>query len=461
MYNNLTIMSYYILPKKNSQVSITPKFEEKEAEITGFKPKPLISHSLIHYLNKQKQQSTLSEEILKVVNSYEFLFSKVPGYKFSVSKMKPPSEKFYLLMELTHIFNLFDPFSKKDITTMHFGNCPQASIECLDILREDNQDVHISMNELFKSIETPQLNNIHNIEFMYFDNNESISEFSENDLVNEKNNLDLESDSNANSDSDFNDLLFIFLNILIYQSNNGVSVIKVNELFYRPILDIIFLLTGVYEKVYIIKPNTSNTLKNERFLVCKCFSLNQYNSLYIENLKRLIIQLVFMKENKHKYYLKSLVDCELPYYFLNKVEESNIIIGQQQLDAYDQAINIMKNKNKEEKIENLKKNNIQKCIQMCEKFKIPYNKFAEKVNIFLQGHSNSHETTGDQDSAPNIFLNPSMKFNLKEMSELAIEETETGIEETETGIEEAGIENEYECIEHIIKNIIEKIIDDE
>ena len=46
-------------------------------------------------------------------------------------------------------------------------------------------------------------------------------------------------------------------------------------------------------------------------------------------------------------------------------------------------INLIKNKNREEKLESLKKNNIQKCIQWCEKYKIPYNKFSDKVNIFL------------------------------------------------------------------------------
>jgi len=432
-------MSYYILPKKNNQVNILPKFEEKETSQSKAKPKtepePLISHSLIHYLNKQKEHCVISEEILKVVNSYEFLFSKVPGYKFSVSKMRPPSEKFYLLMELAHIFNLFDPFSKKDITTMHFSNCPEASIECLDILREDNQDIHIQMNDLFQSIENPHFNNIHSIEFMYFDNDESISN-SENFSINENNNYD----------SDFNSLLLAFLNILIYQSNNGVSVIKINQLFYRPILDIIFLLTGAYEKVYIIKPNTSNTFKNERFLVCKSFSGKQYNNIYIENLKRLYLQQILIKDSKPNFYLTSLIDCDLPYYFLNKVDESNIIIGQQQLDAYDQAVNLMKNKNKEDKIENLKKGNIQKCIQMCEKFKIPFNKFAEKVNIFLQGNSILHENIGDQETVPNIFLHPSTRVILNEalLTEEAVETKD----------------DDFACIEHIIKNIIENIIND-
>jgi hypothetical protein len=54
-----------------------------------------------------------------------------------------------------------------------------------------------------------------------------------------------------------------------------------------------------------------------------------------------------------------------------------------QLEQYDQLINLFKNKNRDDRIESLKKNNIQKCIQWCEKHKIPYNKFVDKLNIFL------------------------------------------------------------------------------
>jgi hypothetical protein len=68
---------------------------------------------------------------------------------------------------------------------------------------------------------------------------------------------------------------------------------------------------------------------------------------------------------------------------LNKIEESNAVIGQQQLESYNQIINIFKNKNKEEKIESLKRSHIQKCIQWCEKNQIPHNKFTDKINIFL------------------------------------------------------------------------------
>jgi hypothetical protein len=79
----------------------------------------------------------------------------------------------------------------------------------------------------------------------------------------------------------------------------------------------------------------------------------------------------------------SILDYDIPYYFTMKINDINIIIGQQQLESLDTVMNILKNKNKEDKIETIKKINIQKAIGWCEKYKIPFNKFTEKINIFL------------------------------------------------------------------------------
>jgi hypothetical protein len=81
--------------------------------------------------------------------------------------------------------------------------------------------------------------------------------------------------------------------------------------------------------------------------------------------------------------VSSLLQTTLPSFFISKIEEFNVIYGQQQLEAYDQLINIINNKNKLDKIEALKKINIQKCIAWCDKYKIPCNKFIDKYNIFL------------------------------------------------------------------------------
>ncbi|MEI7962105.1 MAG: hypothetical protein WCI04_07255, partial [archaeon] len=81
--------------------------------------------------------------------------------------------------------------------------------------------------------------------------------------------------------------------------------------------------------------------------------------------------------------LYSIINKEIPCYFLNKIQDSNSVLVQQQLDAMEQIINIFKTKNLEDKLEALKKTNIQKSCAWCEKYKVPYNKLNEKINIFL------------------------------------------------------------------------------
>jgi len=99
--------------------------------------------------------------------------------------------------------------------------------------------------------------------------------------------------------------------------------------------------------------------------------------------------------DKQVTYISSLINNDLSYYFINKVEESNIVIGQQQLEALGQIISIIKNKNREDKMETLKKNNIQKCIMWCERHQIPYNKFTEKANIFLPLFKSKNKEDGN------------------------------------------------------------------
>ena len=118
----------------------------------------------------------------------------------------------------------------------------------------------------------------------------------------------------------------------------------------------------------------------ERYIVCKNFHFDEHDNTYLRiNYLRLI---VFLKRLENKYII-NLLGFEVPMYFKNKVDDLNIIIGQQQLDSLDQIIMIYKHKNKDEKLEILKKNNIQKAVFWCEKYKIPCNKFTEKINIFL------------------------------------------------------------------------------
>jgi hypothetical protein len=170
---------------------------------------------------------------------------------------------------------------------------------------------------------------------------------------------------------------------LTYQKENGVTIIKIDNIFYKSIVDVLYILTSLYDKVYIVKPNTTNIITNERYLVCKHFTVKK-NETLVNNLELLIKTL-----NSNNLIVESLISDKLSVYFTNKIEDSNINIGHQQIEHLDLLLHIIKNKNRDDKIDTLKKNNILKCIQWCEKFKIPHNKFVDKINIFLPSIENS------------------------------------------------------------------------
>jgi hypothetical protein len=167
--------------------------------------------------------------------------------------------------------------------------------------------------------------------------------------------------------------------ILRNQSNKGSCIIKISDVFHKPIVDILYVLSSLYERIIILKPNTNNITTFEKYIVCKNFKTREKNANFKLNYIRLF---VFLKKLEGKR-IVSLLDHEIPYYYLLKIDDMNIISGQQQLESLDLIMNILKNKNKEEKIETVKKTNIHKSVSWCEKHKIPCNKFTEKTNIFL------------------------------------------------------------------------------
>lgn len=360
-------MNYYIIPKNNFNIRLN-------LQVTAQKVEPYISYSLIFYMNDIYNQlfklqennggdeNITIEYINKIVNPFEFIHSNVPGSTISVSKVKPDSTIFFELLELFQIFNINDLLSLKHrINVAHLTHNYTSTNYLLNMLREENEDIVIS--------EDFNYDNLYKI---------FIKDSYENklDLII----CEFHPDEYNDTKKYINNMILILLIITKYQLNQGMCVIKIDNILYKAIIDVIFILSGIYDKIYLVKPSISNITKSERYLICKGFNENQ-NKLLLGIEDNLISKLNSkVMDNK---YINSIIDNELPYYLLNKLEESNLVIGQQQLEAYDQIINIFKNKNREEKIENLKRTHIQKCIQWCEKNQLPHNKFIDKVNIFL------------------------------------------------------------------------------
>jgi hypothetical protein len=68
-----------------------------------------------------------------------------------------------------------------------------------------------------------------------------------------------------------------------------------------------------------------------------------------------------------------LLNSVIPIIYLNKIKESNYIFGQHQIENINTTIELILTKHSSDKIDNLKKKNISKCIDWCNKNGILYN----------------------------------------------------------------------------------------
>jgi len=363
-------MSYYILPKNNNIINVNPIDSTEELL------KPYISHSLYHYYNQTRDEiekicknesdttNNSFDELIKIVNPYEYIFSKVPGSKFSVSKLKPKSNLFYDFLEVSTTVNIFESFKNQHVKTLHFTLNYNDTIECFEMLRENFND-----------------------EIIYYD---VINEDNMKEIEDKKFNFLFVEVESSNFKKYVTNLIECLMLIFKNQESGGSCIIKLNHIFHKPVVDILYLLSSLYEKVYVLKPNTSNITSFDKYIVCKNFQKSESKTVYYKcNYYRLI---VFLKKLEDKN-IVSILDFDIPNYFLMKMDDMNIIIGQQQLESLDMIINVLKNKNREDKIETIKKSNIQKSVAWCEKYKIPCNRFSEKINIFLPINKEAKEAT--------------------------------------------------------------------
>ena len=147
-------MSYYILPKNNNIINVNPIASCRELL------NPYISHSLYHYYNEtrneiekvcssENESNNCFDDLIKIVNPYEYIFSKVPGSKFSVSKLKPKSNTFYDFLEVSTTVNIFESFKNQGVKTLHFTPSAVANA-AVPVLRQNIFSAEINIEQKSK-----------------------------------------------------------------------------------------------------------------------------------------------------------------------------------------------------------------------------------------------------------------------------------------------------------------------
>lgn len=384
----------------------------------------------------------------KLTNPYEFIHTVVPGCKTQVSRMKPLSRSFYKMIEICTQFNLckadkcksignghgrdgnnecvfsnhhfggesfmnnhnsfmqfvtspeessFPTHHSEPMSSFHLAEGPGGFIEAVCHMRKNPNDVYYGMTlvnndskcpgwkksknflEENRNViiekgldETGNLLSVRNFEYCYKKYGGTI------DLITADGGVDFSENFNDQEHTATKLIIAQVIYAISMQSIGGNFVLKVFDIFSNATVDVLYLLSSLYKEVYIMKPKTSRYANSEKYVICKGFNLN---STFNEKL------IYKFHDNFHN--LNSELNIETFFNFkhdrayLTRVEEINAVFGENQIENIVFTLNLIMNKSTE-KNENLKKANIQKCVQWCEKHNISHHKVIQTVNIFLQ-----------------------------------------------------------------------------
>ena len=365
---------------------------------------PCISNSLSRYLGEIKEYIACKEKewdiYKKYTNTYEYIHTCIPYKKKAVSKIKPLSRSYFKMMELSMTFQLIPLLHTTPIQTFHLAEGPGGFIEAVSHLRKNPEDKYVGMTILdhtgnnsnipaWKKSEyflrtTPQVKiepgidgtgNILSIDNYDFCRKKYGSTMH---LITADGGFDFSVDFN-NQELAISKLLFAQTCFAIsMQKKHGHFILKIFDCFHACTIDLIYLLSSLYQSVHVSKPQTSRTGNSEKYVVCKHFLFENDEAIY-PFLRDAFYRSIHMDmESTPRRWLK----LAIPIYFVYRLEEYNSIFGQQQIENIHYTLSLIGKHHKPEKIEHLIKLNIQKCVQWCTRFNIAYN-IVSSNNIFL------------------------------------------------------------------------------
>lgn len=420
-------MIYFLLPKNNGYT-----YKSIYTTLSDESPIPLISNSLSYYLSDIKMKINDYEKdwdvFKKHTNPYEYIHTMIPNKKKCISKYKPLSRSYFKMIEIVHTFKLTDVVDdtgaysngpdyvprylmkskRTPIKSFHLAEGPGGFIEALAHLRKNSEDTYVGMTILDNNPDTDDYNipgwkksqqflkenpnvfiengvdgtgNILNLANFVYCKEKYASSM---DLITADGGFDFSNDFN-NQEISIANLLFAQVAFaLCIQKKNGSFVLKVFDCFMPHTIDLFYILSSFYEKVYITKPQTSRYANSEKYIVCKKFSFSSCDEFYP------VLYEAFAKmcdvESSNRF-IHRFLNIPISNYFLSRLEEYNSIFGQQQIENIYYTISLIETKNKAEKIDMLIKSNIQKCIHWCMKYDIPHHVITSNTNIFLNSSS--------------------------------------------------------------------------
>ena len=242
----------------------------------GSVPAHVVSNSLAGYLNDIKKRIDSQESEWDIskryTNPYEYIHTVVPGKKKSIAKHKPLSRSYFKMIEIVFFFKLIENIEDNNIQTYHLAEGPGGFIEAMVNIRNNKNDRYIGMSILDdkndpnipawkKSRTFLQENKNVEIEHGIDGTGDILSstnfEYCKNKygnkmyIVTGDGGFDFSVDF-SNQEHQISKLLFgQIVYALVMQKKGGHFVLKIFDCFMQHTIDILALLSSLYEKVYI------------------------------------------------------------------------------------------------------------------------------------------------------------------------------------------------------------------
>jgi 23S rRNA U2552 (ribose-2'-O)-methylase RlmE/FtsJ len=402
-------MLFFILPRSNpyiyrniqvTTVTGSGNDDQKEIDTPSF-----LSHTIAQHLHETKLQISKNvyqwEIYRKYTNPYEFIHTHIPFKKVSVSKYDPLSRSYFKMIEMIYKFD-FNIFSNSStpIKSFHLAEAPGGFIEAVVSIRKKNSPYHIQSRDIYYGMtlhdeitdETPtwtkgayffkenpnvilengydgtgNILSVHNFQYMKKKYGSSI------DFITADGGFDFSKDFEKQESMMLPLLYGQVAYALTLQRKGGCFVLKIFDCFAEATLDILFLLTSMYEQVYICKPCTSRLANSEKYIICKNF-LYASNYSFYPHLVMPFASLVNAHYSAQT--IARLFNIPIPISLYQRMEEVNYLMGKEQIANIDETMYIISNnyRNTTGILNEYIKNNVYKCVLWCIKHNIPVNK---------------------------------------------------------------------------------------
>lgn len=316
----------------------------------------------------------------KFSNPYEFINMNYDSSTSAICCYKPISRAFFKMVEIINHYHFLFP---KNMKSFHLAEGPGGFIEALQYIRQNDYDMYYGMTLMTGDKDIPkwdkssyylnkhsniiiekgadQTGNLYSLENLLYIEKQYKHTM---DFITADGGFDFSIDFNKQEESSLNLIFSEICFAMILQKKGGSFVLKVFDTFSSCSIQLLYLLTYLYEDVSITKPLPSRPANSEKYIICNNFRMVSNLNEIIE---KVVQQYPLIKTNQ----ITSIFNLSISNHFLDKMKEINSIFGQSQIENILSILTHIMDDSKHDKQEQIKKSYLGKCVKWCKKNNLP------------------------------------------------------------------------------------------